>query len=652
MMADIKLKAYPNGTGNWSDGSIWIGEVAPGAGDVAFINDNDNVVTLTGDMTVQYVTRDSGYGMVKFAGGHTLTTTSGAGGYAWDKVKVSTGTGGGLLRVTWSSDGEFVVRFQPPVDINLGFDHALDIGPATDDGSHRIDYVGTGALVAAAPVVLNGLIVHGCSGRPWNAYYDRNWTLIKNSEFYDSGSYVFFGRSGMVRFEGEVYIHGLGSYGLHLTETGVEGCGIIFGKDRNGNADANTLDDFYPRHDGELHLKNIVCGSVVIDTAWQVPPRVIIDGLGFISPGHLCNDESTPWQEYRNWGGVGTSQKVSSSDSTRRITPNSDVSATKPFRLQLPSIPASGGEQISLNLVAQASAAAHECSLVLDPDNLYGAYAIQTKDCETSETTFSVSATLTAGDYEVLVPVEFRVREYNAGGSVDVKSASGTVDGHALVLDLALWDITVARVPSTPSISVENDETGTSATVTVSGGDADATHRIFYRADRAAGWTPGLTRTGNGEKQQTGLEARWYQFHVVPDNGILGYPSNVAAVPVAPATDLETGTEFEDEYQAAAREPMLEVFGTEVLYRFADSSTARIKAMLTEEELSPRPTDQGRTLSVKVQVLVFKTDVPTVTRNADEIDVPGAWVNEDTIQTLRVATVKDTRAGTWLLGLT
>ena len=651
-MADIKLKAYPDGTGTWSDGGIWIGGVAPGAGDVAFINGNDNVVTLDGDVTVQYVTRDSGYGAVDFAG-YTMTTTGGLGGAAWNKPRIRNSVPGGKLLITCATDGEWFVFVYYTLDSGGTLSNPFEIAPATDDGNHRINLV---QLHAAQLNHVKGLRIHGCKGRTFYASYGYG-LLLEDCDFYD-GDYVHFAHCSSIVLAGEVYVHGQNhvDYGVRLGQCGmVSGHGLICGKNIDGTAHGNIGADIKGL-DFRVNLKNSVVDTVkveLLDSSLYGQYSIHLEGLGYAGSSHLCNDESTPYEDYRNWAGVGTCQKVSSSDPTRRITPNNNVSTTKPLRLQLPSIPASGGEQISLNLVAQAGVAAHECSLVLDPDNLYGAYAIQTKDCETSETTFSVSATLTAGSYGVQVPVEFRVREYNAGGSVDVKSASATVGGSSATLDLDAWTWTViGPKPSTPSISVENDEIGTSATVTITGGDADATHRLFYRTDRAAGWTAGLTRTGNGEKQQTGLEARWYQFHVVPDNGILGYPSNVAAVTVAPATDLETGTEFEDEYQAAAREPLLEVFGTEVLYRFADASTATIKAMLTEEELSPRPTDRNRTLSVKVHVLVFKTDVPTVTRNGDEMDVPGAWVSEDTVQTLRVATVEDTRAGTWLLGLT
>jgi hypothetical protein len=73
--------------------------------------------------------------------------------------------------------------------------------------------------------------------------------------------------------------------------------------------------------------------------------------------------------------------------------------------------------------------------------------------------------------------------------------------------------------PAEPTLSIVNDGTGTSATATVAG-DAGVTHRLYYRkATGQAAWTAGLTRTGNGTIQQTGLvSGTRYGFLVVSSN--------------------------------------------------------------------------------------------------------------------------------------
>jgi len=72
--------------------------------------------------------------------------------------------------------------------------------------------------------------------------------------------------------------------------------------------------------------------------------------------------------------------------------------------------------------------------------------------------------------------------------------------------------------PAQPTLSIVNDNTGTSATATITG-TAGVTHGLYYRKVGDAAWTAGLTRVGNGTIVQTGLTAGTrYSFLVVSSN--------------------------------------------------------------------------------------------------------------------------------------
>ena len=83
--------------------------------------------------------------------------------------------------------------------------------------------------------------------------------------------------------------------------------------------------------------------------------------------------------------------------------------------------------------------------------------------------------------------------------------------------------------PTAPTIEVVNDGTGTSFTVTVTGSDEGSTNTIYYWTDDDDAPVEGLSRTGDGEKQQTGLSGdTWYGLFVVSAAG--GY-NQVATKP-------------------------------------------------------------------------------------------------------------------------
>lgn len=98
--------------------------------------------------------------------------------------------------------------------------------------------------------------------------------------------------------------------------------------------------------------------------------------------------------------------------------------------------------------------------------------------------------------------------------------------------------------PSAPTVTAVNDETGTSITLTIDG-DAGATNYAYYRAYGTAGWTAGLSRSGDGDIQQTGLTAEtlYHAFAISKDaEDRYSLPSDVVeirtTVPAADASDL------------------------------------------------------------------------------------------------------------------
>jgi len=431
-MGDVKLI----GSGFWfADAeTIFDTGVAPGADDVFFCNGDDNVVTLDGDVTVQHVTRDSGYGTIDFTG-YTMTTTSGSGSYAFYRVKIEDSVGGGKLLVTCAADGTWSIYIYS-MFLDLSAASAFEIAPAIDDDSHRIDAIYLNRDTPSGTVYAKGLKIHGIKSIGWiNA---SGSVYLSEIDLYASARWYIIG--ALIQVDGEVYLRGLfGSYSLCLSAaTYMWGHGLILGKDSTGAIDANNAGIRVA--DAHLELANSILDQapILIDNSRSGHTCFELRGPGYISPSHLCNDESTPWQDYLNWAGVGTCQKVSSTDPTRRIITNSDVSTTKPFKLQLPPISAQGGDSITLRATVQATVPL-ECSCALDPDNLNGAQAIETKDAELTETVFEVTGTLDSGDYSTLIPAEFRVREYQVGAYVDLSRVTLTVGTQEFGLDLASW---------------------------------------------------------------------------------------------------------------------------------------------------------------------------------------------------------------------
>lgn len=149
--------------------------------------------------------------------------------------------------------------------------------------------------------------------------------------------------------------------------------------------------------------------------------------------------------------------------------------------------------------------------------------------------------------------------------------------------------------PTTPTLTVANAGTGTSATATLAG-DAGVTHRLFYRKAGAIAWTTGLTRVGNGTIAQTGLTAGSYEFIAVSDNGAYSLPSAPAAVFVK-----LTATAVSEQVRLALRDRLLELVAEGTLStvtcpkRYGIETTYRDKeAVLTQQDGMTADPDSGK----------------------------------------------------------
>jgi len=115
-----------------------------------------------------------------------------------------------------------------------------------------------------------------------------------------------------------------------------------------------------------------------------------------------------------------------------------------------------------------------------------------------------------------------------------------------------------------------------------------------------------------------------------------------------------------DEALEAGADCVYDVHGQTVSYRPdpADPEDAVVPisalAIVEVEGLVKSPTSRGGTLGHSIVIRVRKSEVPTVKRNKDHIDVPGSWLESDaaTVRCL-VAEILPNRAdaAVWRLGL-
>jgi len=87
-------------------------------------------------------------------------------------------------------------------------------------------------------------------------------------------------------------------------------------------------------------------------------------------------------------------------------------------------------------------------------------------------------------------------------------------------------------MPDTPTLSLNNDGTGTSLTATVDVGAETDTATLYYRRSDDTAWITGDSRTGDGDIQQTVLDRGIYEVIAVAedDTGALSLPSDPAHV--------------------------------------------------------------------------------------------------------------------------
>jgi len=147
--------------------------------------------------------------------------------------------------------------------------------------------------------------------------------------------------------------------------------------------------------------------------------------------------------------------------------------------------------------------------------------------------------------------------------------------------------------PTTPTLLIVNDETGTSVTATV-GGDAGVTNSLYYRRITTLAWTAGLTRVDDGDIQQTGLVANaLYEFVAVSDLG--GYVS-LPSSPVTVRTAVSGGAY-----------PVVERIAQALLVALGEIVTAG------DATAAKRPLKQGLDISPQDKLLVL-------TQGAGEVD--------------------------------
>ena len=103
-------------------------------------------------------------------------------------------------------------------------------------------------------------------------------------------------------------------------------------------------------------------------------------------------------------------------------------------------------------------------------------------------------------------------------------------------------------VPTAPTITAADDETGTSVTVTIDG-PALATNYVLYRRTDATSWSAGGNRSGDGDVTVGSLtDGQSYYFYAYASvAGVTSAPSNLAIVRVTSGADATTAT-LEDNY--------------------------------------------------------------------------------------------------------
>jgi len=104
---------------------------------------------------------------------------------------------------------------------------------------------------------------------------------------------------------------------------------------------------------------------------------------------------------------------------------------------------------------------------------------------------------------------------------------------------------------------------------------------------------------------------------------------------------------------ASDAKAMIDADGEDITYTPDGGAPVVIKCYPNTEPLQTRGTDENRSLSYKMALVISKADIPVVTLNKDTVTVPGAWVNQAGTPTLRVAVVLGDRTdpGTWNLGV-
>ncbi len=197
----------------------------------------------------------------------------------------------------------------------------------------------------------------------------------------------------------------------------------LFGVEADGAAVPNARDIDY-----SAVGMNVILASATPVTTNNPMSTIIIDNLGYVNRDGYPDGSNGDPNIYHEWQWEGQIESVSAADSSRLMTPSSacGVETWNILDAALPSIPASGGDTISVSctVTLNASQVADSVTLVIDPDGLYGGPVASVQATpQDAETELTVELTLDAGDYGAQVPVEIQVNDYAAGGEVTISAA-------------------------------------------------------------------------------------------------------------------------------------------------------------------------------------------------------------------------------------
>lgn len=422
-------------SGNWAD--IW--DTIPGDGD-------------TIDLAGYTVTIPNGYTTAVIAGGAAGTSFSvGASGSTLD-IK-----NGGTLRYSG------ILRFNSGCVLKTQGGATLEASPAIDGGNAYV-YLANGSILDVYDTSAGSPVIWTRSGANKSYYTFLALTPIAlDYAEISTGGQCYFAQSSSLShldvFDGSYLnlqsgnhivqsciFRGSAAYGISVNNANVRMNNVIFGRDADENDDPHgTAAIFF---NGARIFSGRIANYSPALFAWGggAPLPSMLD---ILDSGYVTDDGFLPAIGSRGsalsvtyFGTAGFTLAAGKYS----LTPSSNAGEVTPLRwpdrylpglLSAP-IPAAAGQAVALSfpVTLNASQTADSVRLVLDPDNMYGCYAVSAQATPSDATTeLTASGTVAAGVSNVLIPWRIEINAYAAGGVVDVESAAATVDGVVHTLD-------------------------------------------------------------------------------------------------------------------------------------------------------------------------------------------------------------------------